>query len=273
MKESTYTLITGASSGIGKSIAWYCGSLGMNLVLVSLPDENLHHIAQEISEAHKVKTVFYETDLTKLDSPEEVFNWIQLKGLKVNVLVNNAGVAGASVFEHSDFKYIDDRILLNVRALVMLSRLFLPMLKTHDKSYILNVGSMAAFFSIPYKSLYSSSKAFVVNFSKSIRSELKGTGVSVSVLCPNGVRTNGTTNTRINSHGKVGHYTALSAPEVAKIGIDGMLKEKFMIIPGGINQFLLFLRIILPESVQQKILVREFMKEIRATSHKPINGN
>jgi hypothetical protein len=265
MERTVYTLITGASSGIGKSIAWYCGSLGMNLVLISLPDEGLEKVAREIAEKHKVKTAFFETDLSQLDSPKAVFDWSQLEQFDVNILINNAGVAGASVFETSDIKYIDDRILLNIRALVMLSRFYLPVLRTHEKSYILNVGSLAAFWAIPYKSLYSSSKAFVLNFSKSIRSELKGTGVSVSVLCPNGVRTNGSTNTRINSHGKIGRLTVLSVDEVARIGVNGMLKQKIVIIPGKINLIFLLLRRILPPSIQQKLLVREFTKEVLAT--------
>ncbi len=268
MTDQTYTLITGASSGIGKAIAWYCGSLGMNLILVSLPDEGLGNEALRISEKYKVKTVFFETDLTQLDSPKAVFEWTNQKRLDVNVLINNAGVAGASVFENSDFKYIDDRILLNIRALVMLSRLFIPVLKTHEKSYILNVGSLSAFFAIPYKSLYSSSKAFVVNFSRSIRCELKGTGVSVSVICPNGVRTNSTTNVRIDSHGLVGRLTTLSVEKVARKAIDGMLKQKFMIIPGGINFVILFLRNIIPGGLQQIILAREFKNEVKATGYK-----
>ncbi len=218
MDRLKYTLITGASSGIGKEMAWYCGSLGMNLILVSLPDESLCEVGLEIAEKHNIKVVYFETDLTKLDSPVEVFNWTQALDLDVDILINNAGVAGASVFETSDIQYIDSRILLNVRALVILSRLFLPVLKTHQKSYILNVGSLAGFFPIPYKSLYSSSKAFILYFSKSLQYELKGTGVNVSILCPNGVRTNPTTNARINSHGRIGKLTELSAGFVARYG-------------------------------------------------------
>jgi uncharacterized protein len=266
MTNQVFTLITGASSGIGKAMAWYCGSLGMNLILVSLPGEELNLVASGIAEKYSVRTVFFETDLTKLDSPQELFNWTHSNNLRINILVNNAGVAGASVFETSDLKYIDDRVLLNIRALVMLSRLFLPELQTHEKSYILNVASLAAFFPIPYKSLYSSSKAFVLYFSKAIRYELKGTGVNISVVCPNGVRTNATTNKRIDSHGKIGKLTEISAEIVARRGIDGMLKQKFMIIPGEINYLLLALQKILPSSVQQKILVREFIKEVKATS-------
>jgi short-subunit dehydrogenase len=265
MSKENYTLITGASSGIGKAMAFYCGSLSKNLILISLPGENLSEVALQIAEKYKVKTRFFETDLSHLGAPEEIFNWTQQENLDVDILVNNAGVAGASVFESSEFKYIDDRILLNVRALVMLTRLFIPVLRKHPKSYILNVASMAAYFPIPYKSLYSASKAFVLYFSRSVRTELRNTNISVSVVCPNGVRTNNTTNQRIDAHGFIGRITEISAETVAKKGIDGMLKGKEVIIPGEINYVLLTLQKIIPLSLQHKILSREFSKEVKAT--------
>ena len=126
----------------------------MNLILVSLPFEGLSEVAVAIAEKHKVRTVYFETDLSELDSPKQVFNWTQVNKLDINILINNAGLAGASVFEESDLNYIDARIMVNIRAMVMLMRLFIPVLKTHTSSYIMNVGSLAGFFPIPYKSLY-----------------------------------------------------------------------------------------------------------------------
>jgi len=265
MEKQTFTLITGASSGIGKAMAFYCGSLGMNLILVSLPGEGLNEVAKTIESKYSIKTRIYETDLSDFSSPSALFNFTQSEKLDVSVLINNAGVAGASVFEKSDLKYIDDRILLNIRAVVMLSRLYLPVLKTHPVSYILNVGSMAGFFKIPYKSLYCSGKAFVYSFSRSVRSELNGSGVSVSIVCPNGVRTNATTNLRINSHGRAGRLTELSVETVAREAIDGMLRKKFLIVPGRINYLLLLLQKLIPVTLQQKLLIREFNKEVIAT--------
>lgn len=267
MEKQVYTLITGASSGIGKAIAWYCGSLGMNLILVSLPGEGLSQVAEAIEKQYGVKTCCYETDLSVLDAPASLFGFTKSRNLDVSILINNAGLAGASVFGQSDMKYIDDRILLNVRAVVMLSRLYLPVLSSHPTSFILNVGSMAGFFQIPYKSLYCSGKAFVYAFSRSIRSELKGLGVSVSIVCPNGVRTNATTNLRINSHGRVGRLTELSVEMVAKKAVDGMLRKKFLIVPGKINYLLLLLQKLIPGPVQQKLLMKEFGKEVRATTN------
>ena len=261
----TYTLITGASSGIGKAIAYECAKRGMNLILVSLPNQDLELVAKDISGSYGVETVFFETDLTRLDAPQELFNYTQHEGLDVDVLVNNAGVAGASYFKEATIDYIDERILLNIRAVVVLTRLYLPLLLTHRKSYILNVSSLAAFFYIPYKSLYSASKAFVKNFSRALSGELTNKGISISVLFPNGVKTNNITTERIDAHGKVGHWAQDNVNKVAAIAIEGMLKEKFYIIPGIANHFLLFLRLVLPVRIQQWLISREFEKEAKAT--------
>ena len=265
MKDDSYTLITGASSGIGKELGMYCGNCGMNLLLVSLPGEGLEEVSHKINEEFNVKTDFFEIDLTERDSPEKVFKWVRNNNYQVRVLINNAGLAGTVVFEKSDLKYNDDRILLNIRALVLLIRLFIPDLRKHEKSYILNVGSLSAFFSIPYKSLYSSTKSFVLSFSRALRYELKGTSINISVLCPNGVRTNFGTNARIDAHGKLGQLTAINADKVARVAIKGMIHGKFIIIPGLINQVIYILSKIIPNRLQQKILLREFTKEVRVS--------
>jgi uncharacterized protein len=173
-------------------------------------------------------------------------------------------VAGASIFEKSEMKYIDDRILLNIRALVFLTRLFIPVLRTHPHSHVLNVGSMAGFFPIPFKCLYSASKAFVLTFSRSLRSELNGSSIRISILCPNGVQTNNSTVERIRSHGRIGAMTTIDVEKVARAGLKGMLRGKFIIIPGKINYVLLLLKHILPLQFQQYLLQREFIKEIKA---------
>jgi uncharacterized protein len=260
-----YALITGASSGIGKAISYYCGSKRINLLLVSLPGENLRSVAYEIHEKFDVKTDFFETDLAQPDSPYSVYNWVKEKSYPVYILVNNAGMAGTAEFELSEPEYSDLRIMINIRALVILTRLFLPELKSHEKAYILNVGSLSAFFAIPYKSVYSASKAFVVSFSHSLRYELKKTSVSISVVCPNGVRTNKGTFSRIEAHGIKGRITSIPADILARKAVENMLKGKFLYIPLRINRLILILQKIIPISIQQKILTREFRKEIRGS--------
>lgn len=263
--ENNFALITGASSGIGKAIAWYCGSKNMNLLLISLPKEGLATVAFEIHQKYGVITDFFETDLAQLDAPENIYKWVKEKNYAVNILVNNAGLAGTVVFEKSDPAYSDARIMINIRALVLLTRYFLPELKKHEKAYILNVGSLAAFFSIPYKAIYSASKAFVVNFSRALRYELKGTPISVSVVCPNGVHTNPGTYARIETHGAKGRITSVPVDKLAQYAIENMLKRRFLYIPMRINRFLLLLQKIIPSGLQQKILMREFKKEVKVS--------
>jgi short-subunit dehydrogenase len=258
-----FALITGASSGIGKAIAWYCGSKSMNVLLVSLPNENLAMVADAIQQKHNVIARFLEVNLAEPTGPEQVFSWVKENNYSVNILVNNAGIAGTAVFEASDPEYSDQRILVNIRALVLLTRYFIPELKNHDKAYILNVGSLSAFFAIPYKAVYSASKAFVVNFSRALRYELRNSGVSVSVVCPNGVQTNAGTFARISAHGAKGRITAISLEALAKNSIEKMLQRKFLYIPLRINRFLLLLQKLIPVGIQQKILTYEFSKEIR----------
>jgi len=125
--------------------------------------------------------------------------------------------------------------------------------------------SLSAFFSIPYKAVYSASKAFVVSFSQSLRYELKGSSISITVVCPNGVRTNAGTYARIDAHGIKGRITAIQVDRLAQLSIEKMLKGEFLYIPLRINRFLLALQKIIPTGLQQKIITKEFKKEINAS--------
>ncbi len=131
----------------------------------------------------------------------KIFNKCKELGLKVDLLINNAGAAGTTIFEKSSLEYSNSRIQLNIRALVLLTRLFISDLKKSLPSYILNIGSMSAYYAIPYKCVYAASKAFVVSFSLALNNELEDTSISVSVVCPNGVETNKGTCNRIKKHG------------------------------------------------------------------------
>ncbi len=261
-----YTLVTGASSGIGKAIALELAKRHHNLLLVSLPGQDLGKTAAELQHSYDIKTAWYETDLSLQDGPKSVHQWTTKEKYTVEYLINNAGVAGTMIFEECDDKYIDDRLQVNIRALVILCRYFIPDMRKLPVAGILNIASLSAFYSIPFKSIYAASKAFVVNFSKAIRTELKDTAISVSVVCPNGVRTNTGTQARIEAHGNKGRLVTLDSADVARISVDGMLKRKFLIIPGRLNYILLALSRFIPSKLQQKILYREFYKEV----HPPV---
>jgi hypothetical protein len=124
---------------------------------------------------------------------------------------------------------------------------------------------MSAYFAIPYKSVYSASKGFVMNFSRAIRAELKNSPVSVSVVNPNGVRTNMGTNARIDSHGFMGRATEIKPSDLARLAIDKTLHGKAVIIPKTLNKILAFLGTVAPTGLKQRILTREFDKEVKVS--------
>ena len=258
-----YTLVTGGSMGIGKAMAIECALRKHNILIVALPGPELEETTREIKEKFDVETDFFAIDLSESYAPEKVYLWCKKNNYQVNFLINNAGVAGSTSFEFSEPSYSDIRILVNVRALVLLTKYFIPMLKEQQKSYILNIGSLSAYYAIPYKAVYSSTKAFVLHFSMAIRQELRNSGISVCVVCPNGVHTNDGTFSRIKAHGLMGRLTQISADELARVTIKEVYSGKAVIIPKLINRFLLLLARFIPASLEQKILGREFEKEMK----------
>lgn len=261
-KRENYTLITGGSSGLGKAFAEECAGRGMNLILVALPDKSLDQTPEYIKKKYGVKVWTYGIDLTEKDSPKKIYEFCRHNGLNVNILINNAGASGHHVFEKSSLEYSELRMHLNIRTLVLLTQLFIPSMKKMGSAYILNVASIAAFFSIPFKSVYSASKAFVLSFSKALREELRDSHIKISILCPNAFKTTVYSKESIKTHGSKGLIFLVSPDKIAEIGIKKLLKGKKTIIPGSMNKFLFLLGKIIPETIKLRILYHEFKKEL-----------
>ena len=259
--NKAFTLITGGSSGIGRAFAIECAKRGHNILLVAFPCPELKKTTNLIRNSYGAEVHYLAIDLTKPGAPRDTYNWCSENDYLVNILINNAGVAGSSEFESSTEEYNDQRIQLNIRALVLLSRLFLPGLKKFKQSFILNISSMSAFFAIPYKSVYSATKSFVFAFSCALRTELANTSVKVCVVCPAGIETNSGTHARIKAHGYMGAITRISSERLAFITLNRMFKGKAVIIPKRINVFICFLGKIVPVWLKQKILFHKFRKE------------
>jgi short-subunit dehydrogenase len=260
---STFALITGGSLGIGKALARECAGRGMNLLLVALKHDELEIAAKEIKEEFSVEVHTLEIDLRRADAPGEVLDWCRQHGYRVNVLINNAGMAGTRVFETSPLEYSDERILVNIRALVIITRLFLPELRSHPGAYILNTGSVSAYYPIAFKSVYAASKAFVLSFTRALREELRGSNISVTVVNPNGVRTNSDTHGRIDSHTGIAKRLFIKDVElVARVAVEGMLKGRLVVVPGFANRLLLAISGIMPAGLRDRRVARIFRKEL-----------
>lgn len=231
-----HTVITGASSGLGKAFAYEFAHRGHHLILVSLANENLSELAHEITQKFAIKIAIYEADLSERNAIENFTDWLRKHQFEIEILVNNAGIGGSKNFNETDTDQLDRIIQLNVRGTALLTRSLLPMLMQNSTSYILNVSSIAAFSPLPYKMVYPATKAFIYSFSLGLRSELRKSGVKVTVVNPGAMPTNHDIQARINKQGWIGKIASTKPEYVAKRAIDGVFAGKTIVIPGFVNR-------------------------------------
>jgi len=258
MKNNKFTLITGASMGIGRAFAFECASRGMNLLLVALPEAALEETKRQIAEQYLVEVITYGVDLTSPAAVQELFNYCLKQEITINLLINNAGMGVGGRFENVPEKIYLSMLALNNQALMLMTYHFLPMLKQQPSAYILNMSSMEATLPLPYKSVYTGTKNFIYAFSLALREELAHSNVKVSVLCPGPVLTNPDGLKRMNAHGKRAKMVMLMPADVARIAIEDLLKGRGVIVPGKINWTIVKIMKLFPTKVKMKILERVF---------------
>jgi len=216
-------LITGASSGIGLDMARYLATLGYDLILVARDKENLQKLQEELS----VEVKIIIADLSDMNKVKEAY--VLTKNDNIDILINNAGFGDCGLFDETDLNKELDMIDLNIKAVHMLTKLFLKDMKKRDSGHILNVSSSSAYMPGPLMATYYSTKAYVLRLTTSIYEELrrKKSKVRVSCLCPGPVATN------FNKVANVKFAVKpLSSEFVAKYAIDQSLNGKLIIIPG-----------------------------------------
>jgi Short-chain dehydrogenases of various substrate specificities len=228
-------LVTGASSGIGREIAIYLSELGIDLVLVAKDKEKLETIKDEITANIKIKLIVI--DLADEKRIKELY--MVAKNENIDILINNAGFGLFGDYENTDLLSELEMIDVNVKAVHILTRMFLKDMVKKDLGYILNVASSAGLLKGgPLMSTYYATKSYVTNFSLAIYEELrrKKSNVKISILCPGPVRTNFN-----NVAGVKFDLRSLDAKDVARYAIDKMFKDKLLIVPGFSTKLGLFL--------------------------------
>jgi 3-hydroxy acid dehydrogenase / malonic semialdehyde reductase len=177
-----YSLITGASSGIGRATAIALANKGKNLILVARRKDRLDELKNELVKKHKVDVQVFDTDLSKVENIDQLFE--QFQAFKIDVLINNAGFAlGKSSIEDYDWYDFNQMIDVNVRAFTRVAQLAIPFIKK-TKGHIINISSIAGLEAYEGGSVYCSTKAYVKMMSKSMRIDLAGTGVRVTDIAP-----------------------------------------------------------------------------------------
>jgi len=233
-------LITGASSGIGREMAIILSEMGYDIILAARRTDRLNEVSKVLKTPAEIITV----DLSKESNCHSLFE--KCKEKDVEILVNNAGFGAFGEFSDTELSRDMDMIDLNVKAVHILTKLFLLEFKKRNKGKILNVASAAGFMSEgPMLSTYYATKAYVLTLSRSIAKELKkeGSAVSVSVLYPGPVRTEIEQVAGVDFRG-----VGMSAKKCAQIGISGMMRKKTMIIPGALMKCGKFFTKILPDA-------------------------
>lgn len=182
-------LITGASSGIGEAFARTLAARGMNLVLTARSLDKLEALAKELRAKHGIQAEAVAADLGQPGGAEALFRATEARGLRISMLINNAGFATHGPFQALNLAREQEQIMLNVHALATLTHLYLPQLLAKAGSGIINVASTAAFQPLPYMAVYGASKAFVLSFSEALWAQFKGSNVSVLAFCPGPVQT------------------------------------------------------------------------------------
>ncbi len=230
-----YTLITGASKGIGKAFAHECASRGMNLILVARSQHLLEALAKELSEKN-ISVQIHPADLLDPAAPEKIFSSVNKNGWNVNMLINNAG---AGLYGNFIEKPVDKHLEimhLNMDSMVRMAYEFIRQTSTAEKRYLLNTVSMGAFQPVPYMAVYGATKAFMLSFSRAIRFELRKAKVNVTALCPGGTESEFFAPAGMEKVVEKNAPFMMSAQKVAKAGLNGVLKNKSVVVPGVVNK-------------------------------------
>src|SRR5712672_2591123 len=179
-----WALVTGASAGIGKALAEELALGGTNLVLTARRRERLESLAQKLRATHKIQAESFVADLTQASAPKEIFDFTEGTGLAIDLLVNNAGFGQYGELHEVEVQKLLDMVQVNCRAVLHLTRLYLPGMVARRSGDVLIVASTASFQAVPYISTYAATKAFDLLLAEGLAEEMKPYGIRVCALCP-----------------------------------------------------------------------------------------
>jgi len=253
MSDSGPFLVTGASSGIGLELARVIAAAGHDLVVVARRVDRLESLASELRESHGVDVRVRGADLSDPGAPADLESRCDAEGLAIETLVNNAGFGAHGEVATLSREMQLDMMRVNMTALVDLTHRFLAGMRERGRGRILNVASTAAFQPSPYMTVYFATKAFVLHFTEGLASELAGTGVTATALCPGPVATEFGDVAGIKLGGFPPGYPA---DRMARKGYRGMMRGKAIVLPGLMNKVLAFTPRLTPRAMVRWTMAR-----------------
>jgi len=254
-------LITGASNGIGKELAIIHAKNKGNLVLVARRENLLEELKTELEQKYNISVTIIAKDLSLRNAAKEIFDEVNAKGIQIDYLINNAGFGGYGKFYERSIEDDISMIDVNIVALTMLTKYFLPEMVKRNSGKILNVASTAAFMPGPLMAVYFATKAFVISLSQAIAEELSDSNVTVTALCPGPTETGFAKKANVEDTDLFKHSAA--AAVVAQKGYNAMLKGKMVIITDGPQKFMI--KALIPFAPQKMVL-----KQVRRMQEKKV---
>ena len=231
-------LITGASSGIGYELAKLFAKDKHNLVLVARREKELKQLADALEKQHGIKAKIIAKDLGTANAAQEVYDILDKENMDIDFLVNNAGFGDFCMFHQTDWNKMEQMINLNILTLTHLTRLLVNQMISRKSGKILNLGSTASFQPGPTMAAYCATKAYVLSFSEAIANELKGTGVTVTTLCPGATESGFQKGAALEESKFVKGKKLATSESVAKYGYNALMKGKTVAIHGMMNRIL-----------------------------------
>ncbi len=255
-------LITGASSGIGYEFAKVFAREGYSLILIARDAEGLAKVSEEIHATHPQITIqVMAKDLAETHAAQAIYNELHNHNLRIDVLVNNAGFGGFGHFTATDLQREEDMIQVNITTVTALTKLFVKDMVARKSGKILNVASTAAFQPGPLMAVYYATKAYVLSFSEALSNELKGTGVTVTALCPGPTQSGFVAAANLQTSQLFKNKKLPTAQEVAEYGYASLMSGKVVAIHGLQNKLGVFVERFIP-----RWLVRMVVRKMQETS-------
>ena len=243
-------LITGGSKGIGLELAKQFAARGHDAILVARSETALERVASELKNEYGCEVTVIKLNLTAEDAAETLFRQVEAKGIRVDVLVNNAGVGDYGIFADSDLSRQLDMLRVNILSLTALTRLFLPSMIERGNGRILNVASVVAYFAGgPNWVSYVASKHYVLAFTRGLAKELSGTGVTITALCPGATATDFVAQTGVGGARAYRWFPQISSAGVARAGYRATMAGRTTVVPGLLNKIIAFLGELPPRAI------------------------
>lgn len=257
----SYVFISGAAGGVGSAFAEECASRKWNLFLTDIRINELEAVAEHLSLKHDVDVITHMCNMIDEADRTHMFQVIRAKSLVFHMLINVAGVEYEGLFQEVSRKKLSTILRLNIESTLDVTHEIIPLRDISSTFRIITVASLAAFYPMPVKAMYSASKRFLLNFFLALREELRSENITVTTLCPSGIPTLPRVVRAIEAQGLIGKLSMKKADYVAAKSVDRALKGKAVYIPGRFNQFLRRVGSLIPQKTLAGMIGRRWISK------------